>query len=635
MDATAATEEQSDVAEGESSTREGDVSEGEGQFKTTVMRSVLGRSSVSSHFEGSFHPKKTSTQVKGGKLGAKSTATTTVKKAPGKRAKSGIRGIRALESDSEEEEEEDRELMSLLEPGGRMSRLVGLSQLTRSRPSRAGLGEKSVALSRGTGGERGGRKARGGSENLSSQSGESTDEERLPPSRKSKSAARPKQSAVQTTEKRKQEPQLTTAKQARAVASNTTILSRTGRERKKSRKSVAFNPHTTNLGSPELEPPSLSHSSAPATAKQVERGTTDSSDSGSAVYDYVPSDEEDYTHAKSRLYSPKRKSILRKAASAKVSMVRSRQQKEETFTAAEEAATGEGGGAGASKPRTQDSLSIRDLSVRVENISSRGQWFVPDVHSVISKSSPRSLQRLTRTERAHVSEAGESSEVVVQKKRRRQRPKELDSTLLSSLRYGGEGEEGEGEGDGAAGEIDSGAQSGGASSAEEGLAQTSDSRRRVASSTEQSTSSARSSRPGKQRSRLAKLTPPWQRSTRGKKAATSKSDSELDVEEDAPAFKKQRVSTPEEDEGMQSGDGRFMSSSEEEEEKDGVDLVRSMGGRRYRRHILEHREDKTPGVRRSKRTRLAPVQYWKNEEVEYERRRSGMRVVYSASYGHT
>ena len=614
------------MAEGESSAREG-----EGQFKTTVMQSVLGRSSVSSHFEGSFHPKKTSTQIKGGKLGAKSTATTTVKKASGKRAKSGIR---ALESDSEEEED-DRELMSLLEPGGRMSRLVGLSQLTRLKQSRAGLGEKSVALSRGTGGERGGRKARGGSENLSSQSGESTDEERLPPSRKSKSAARPKQSAVRTTEKRKQGPQLTTAKQARAVASNTTILSRTGRERKKSRKSVAFNPHTTNLGSPELEPPSLSHYSAPATAKQVERGTTDSSDSGSAVYDYVPSDEEDYTHAKSRLYSPKRKNILRKAALAKVSKVRSRQQKEETFTVAEEAATGEEGGAGASKPQAQDSLSIRDLSVRVENISSRGQWFVPDVHSVISKSSPRSLQRLTHSGRAHVSEAGESSEVVVQKKRRRQRPKELDSTLLSSLRNGGEGEEGEG--DGAAGEIDSGAQSGGASSAEEGLAQTSDSRRRVASSTEQSTSSARSSRPGKQRSRLAKLTPPWQRSTRGKKAATSKSGSELhvDVEEDAPAFKKQRVSTPEEDEGMQSGDGRFVSSSEEEEEeRDGVDLVRSMGGRRYRRHILEHREGKTPGVRRSKRTRLAPVQYWMNEEVEYERRRSGMRVVCSASCGH-
>ena len=56
----------------------------------------------------------------------------------------------------------------------------------------------------------------------------------------------------------------------------------------------------------------------------------------------------------------------------------------------------------------------------------------------------------------------------------------------------------------------------------------------------------------------------------------------------------------------------------------GIELTYSAGGRRYRRLQVAPRASHTPGVRRSKRTRIAPVKFWENEEVEYDmRRRSG------------
>lgn len=54
------------------------------------------------------------------------------------------------------------------------------------------------------------------------------------------------------------------------------------------------------------------------------------------------------------------------------------------------------------------------------------------------------------------------------------------------------------------------------------------------------------------------------------------------------------------------------------------DVTNSPGGRPYRRLKLTNDVAKTPGVRRSHRTRIAPVKSWLNEKVDYNmKRRSG------------
>ena len=71
-------------------------------------------------------------------------------------------------------------------------------------------------------------------------------------------------------------------------------------------------------------------------------------------------------------------------------------------------------------------------------------------------------------------------------------------------------------------------------------------------------------------------------------------------------------------------ENQFLSDEEEAGVRDGLDITYSAGGRRYRRLRVQPSKSHTPGVRRSKRTRIAPVRTWENEEVEYDmRRRSG------------
>ena len=71
-----------------------------------------------------------------------------------------------------------------------------------------------------------------------------------------------------------------------------------------------------------------------------------------------------------------------------------------------------------------------------------------------------------------------------------------------------------------------------------------------------------------------------------------------------------------------------MSTSGEEGEEDsdhfeGVEIIQSGGGRKYRRLRVEPKKSHTPGVRRSKRTRIAPVRHWENEQLEYNLNTSG------------
>ena len=584
----------------------------------------------------SFNPKTTSTQVRGA---GKRVGVVKEKASVGKRGKRTL--ARDPESE-EEEEEEDPELLSLLEPSARVSRLVGLSQLGHQSTMKTAVrGRKTTSREKEETTDNEATVATGRSRAKSTVS---------KPGRRS--AIRP--SAPET------ESHVTTSKKT---------------TKKASRKSVAFNPHTTNLGSPELVPPAASGNSP---------STDTGGSSGGGVYDYVPSDEEDFTHNKSRLYSPRRKSILRKAAeSAKkrdgektpgqrqegVEMEREEEEEEE------EGASGSGGemnqevGDGGRKVR-ELSIQVKDISKKAKETSKKrtkktkatpgkgkeavskdpakakevpgsveqdeipnedddGQWFVPNelsLHQMISERSPRPLQRLTRTGRrsalplpADLTTSSHISTAPRPKKKRR--PRELDSTRDTGVDGGGGGSEGETR------ETNLGSESGGASSADEAGSSSSGKSRRSAKTKESTSVGSAGGKNTTRRKSKLKLTPSWMQ--RKSKRVTPPSDTghtdeereeEEEEEEHTPASKKQRVSTQEEDEGMQSGGGLSLSSSEEGEPQD---LVRSLGGRRYRRYTVEYQNPKTPGVRRSKRTRVAPIQQWKNEEPEYERRRSG------------
>ena len=578
----------------------------------------------------SFNPKKTSTQVRGGKKQGG-----VVKERASAMARRGRRALaRDIDSEEDEEEEEgDPELLSLLEPSARVSRLVGLSQLGRHTSSR-----ETRVSSRGSGGSE--RDTTDDDETSAPAAGGKSREKRVLQTRR-KSAIRPISTATKTT------------------ATKSTAATTSKKTTKSSRKSVAFNPHTTNLGSPDQ----------PVTVAQ--RGSSPSSDSGGGVYDYVPSDEEDLSHNKSRLYSPrKKKSILRKSSGSS--------QRESTRNRGEE---GEGSGAGSGGEEMRQEVGgewkksghVREMSIQVKDISSKAkgattnnasskvvstnkdknptnaepvdsQWFVPEnlsLHQMISDKSPRSLQRLRRTGRKNPPTADDTTSTVAPPPRRgkdKRRPRELDSTTTADSRVeGGGGNE-------------SGSQRGGVSSGDEaGPSSSSSSSSRRQPKTKETTNaqtttkdvantpkSASGKTTGRKKSTKSKVTPPWQKVKKNKKRATPQSDEHHTEEEEeeegeetgTPASKKHRVSTMEEDEGMQSGGGLSLSSSEGEGEPS-EDLVRSMGGRRYRRYAVEYQNPKTPGVRRSKRTRVAPIQQWKNEEPVYERRRSGKTTTHT------
>lgn len=94
------------------------------------------------------------------------------------------------------------------------------------------------------------------------------------------------------------------------------------------------------------------------------------------------------------------------------------------------------------------------------------------------------------------------------------------------------------------------------------------------------------------------------------------------------------LATPQDGGGMMENDTYSMSTSGEEEEGrggggedsdyfEGAEIVQSGGGRKYRRLRVEPKKSHTPGVRRSKRTRVAPVRHWENEQLEYDLNTSG------------
>ena len=75
---------------------------------------------------------------------------------------------------------------------------------------------------------------------------------------------------------------------------------------------------------------------------------------------------------------------------------------------------------------------------------------------------------------------------------------------------------------------------------------------------------------------------------------------------------------------VQDADSNRQSEFSFDSDSDGNDVTSSPGGRKYRRLRVTNAVERTPGVRRSQRTRIAPVRPWLNEKIDYEmRRKSG------------
>ena len=73
---------------------------------------------------------------------------------------------------------------------------------------------------------------------------------------------------------------------------------------------------------------------------------------------------------------------------------------------------------------------------------------------------------------------------------------------------------------------------------------------------------------------------------------------------------------------QQKEDSELSTDEEEEEmEEGGLDFTFGVAGGKFRRLAVQAKQSHTPGVRRSKRTRVAPVKHWVGEEVEYDRKR--------------
>ena len=90
---------------------------------------------------------------------------------------------------------------------------------------------------------------------------------------------------------------------------------------------------------------------------------------------------------------------------------------------------------------------------------------------------------------------------------------------------------------------------------------------------------------------------------------------------DMPRIKRRRQYSSSSSDGSQDERQR---SDEEDAENGDLDITVTPGGRTYRRFKVVRPNNHTPGVRRSQRARIAPVNVLENEQVEYDtRRRSG------------
>ena len=623
--------------------------------------------------------------------------------------------VRALESDSEdEEEEEDPELLSLLQPKGHPTQLVGLNQLTRRRKVMAKASSETAVSGHSPASQ---HDLHSDTHSMSSQS-----ENEQPSPDRVRPAPKPSLSKDHATATKKPAAEPVQSEEDHSESGKTGKVSRSKRRRKRlnlppvkkshisvaaerlpspvkkaARKSVVFDPNITKV-SPDAEavlPPEkkrgLDQNDAPEVVSDSDTGGS------SGIYDYVPSDEEDFTHEKTRLYSPKRKNALRKPLLGKGNAIRKgssvakgisgqgkkerereesereedvdsaavndrmvvkrksrkgdkdreESEKEEevdgatkkTGKAKKRSRQGEKGREGSKSqetganinrsPSSHHSPHIRGTPLRVPNASSDAQWFVPeDINSVLKEVMGK--QQLTKpSSKARISESDDTSVTIQRRRHSRRHQRELDSTVSTSAQDEGE-QVRMAESASEIEEEDLGRQSSGALSKRKYPLLSSGNKENAPSSGRTKKNSG-SPKTVKRASRSRFLRPPAKRRKRHaqpKKTQASDRDVErhnaLVSEKQSMAAEEGEEEEEEDEEEMKKSQNEVLTSSTEDEDPR-EDLAMSMGGRKYRRFLVQQRDTTSPSVRRSKRTRLAPVERWRNEEVEYDRRLSGWR----------
>ena len=549
--------------------------------------------------DASFHPQKTSTQVSKGKRGRPATG---VKKANVTRKISRIQPI-SYDSDSESDEN-DELLQSLMSERELPSRFTGLSQLTRSRQAVATQALKSGEKKKvegdyaetGIGGKKPPRKSVTFVKEVSVASPKRN-------SPRSTANAEVVQGDSEPSESEQQAPPATSSRRGRKSTKNT---SKRVSSVKKSQPSVPPPEEEVEVV-PAQDDSELSESeqqAPPATSSRRGRKSTKStSKRASSVKKpqppiLLPEDEvevvepidDDGTAPKASTANMSRKSPgkLRESSDAN-----------ETSKASSSGPRKRG------RPKLSDTKRksiLKEVSVVIQKEPSafHSQWFVPsDISSLYlkrasSQTPKKTLQSPKKRETSRRSPLEEHEPARRQRRSQAGTAQNRNTTVSERRVEANEAVEMEFEDDGGSSQSDTGGPRSSPSSA--------DSMRGVSAVATNAGDgeagvSDTSRKPSIRKKRKQGIT--LASRTKRRKPAAKKTSN-----------KDETVRPPE-------------ISSEEEGAARGLDLTLSAGGRRYRRLRAGPKKSHTPGVRRSSRTRLAPVRHWEGEEVEYDRRRSG------------
>lgn len=369
-------------------------------------------------------------------------------------------------------------------------------------------------------------------------------------------------------------------------------------ERKPGRKSVTFSLSNSPAKVKTTMKKSRKSSGKKLPSTELSAHQNDTEDGSSDVYDFVPSDEGDEPNmntqrkrtplGKTRTKSPEKAST--KSAFKSASPVKSKKS-----------GTVVKGG----RKETKRKSILKEVSVVVARSPSvvnlpHGQWFVPeDISSMFSRKS--SLDDKSQMHREQSMSQSEDS-----------RTQKSSRTSAVESTHGSRWEE-----DAATGSHDG-------SEKEDALSNS-------PGSGEGSYFDDVGELPGSAGSKRGESAFVSEQDTGSDRQAVSKRPSQRKRKRIALATKPKRRkqsyrSKPETKESPvdQGDEGEGEHASGDEDSVNGLDITYSAGGRRYRRIRLGPKKSHTPGVRRSQRTRIAPVKYWENEEVEYDtRRRSG------------
>ena len=572
----------------------GDSDKEEGGTGGSLADREEGRKNSSS--DASFHPQKTSTQVSKGKRGRPATV---VKKANATRKISRIQPI-SYDSDSESDEN-DELLQSLMSERELPSRFTGLSQLTRSRQavamqaSRSGK-KKEVEgeyTETGIGGKKPPRKSVTFVKEVSVAS-----PRRNSPRSTANAEVVPAQDDSEPSESEQQAPPVTSSRRERKSTKSTS------KRASSVKKSQPEDEVEVVPAQDDSEPSESEQQAPPATSSRRGRKSTKStSKRASSVKKpqppiLLPEDEVEVVEPIDD------DGTAPKASTANMSR-KSPGKPRESSDANETSKASSSGPRKRGRPKLSDTKRksiLKEVSVVIQKEPSafHSQWFVPsDISSLYlkrasSQTPKKTLQSPKKRETSRRSPLEEHEPARRQRRSQAGTAQNRNTTVSERRVEANEAVEMEFEDDGGSSQSDTGGPRSSPSSA--------DSMRGVSAVATNAGDgeagvSDTSRKPSIRKKRKRGITLA-SRTKRRKPAAKKTSD------------KDETVRPPE-------------ISSEEEGAARGLDLTLSAGGRRYRRLRAGPKKSHTPGVRRSSRTRLAPVRHWEGEEVEYDRRRSG------------